>query len=322
MIGQNEIEKNKIEKDKGGIRTEGLSVIFHLPDGDVCAADDISARFEEGKITGLIGESGCGKSVLGLALLGLLPPYASVEGKIYLDGEALNPGTARKQLGTEIGLIPQNPSESLNPARTVGAHLMEALLPVKAGRKEKKERAEKLLRDFGFPETKRIWRAYPHELSGGMQQRVLCAIGAACSPRWILADEPTKGLDSDLRWQVKDTLLSLRSQGVRSMLVITHDLPLARELCDTIVVMYAGKIMESGSDVLKNPLHPYTKAFLAALPEHGFQSMPGTALRTGEKTAGCPFASRCAQAEERCRKECPPPVRLKQGRIVRCFQYV
>ena len=317
MSGQRESEKKK-----EGIRTEGLSVVFHLPDGDVCAADDVSVCFEEGKITGLIGESGCGKSVLGLAVLGLLPPYASVEGKIYLDGELLKPETARKYLGTEIGVIPQNPSESLNPARTVGAHLMEALLPLKAGRREKRERAEKLLRAFGFSETKRIWRAYPHELSGGMQQRVLCAIGAACSPRWILADEPTKGLDSDLRWQVKETLLSLRSQGVRSMLVITHDLPFAREICDTMAVMYAGKIMESGSDVLKNPLHPYTKAFLAALPEHGFQSMPGTALRAGEKTAGCPFAPRCMQAEERCRKECPPAVSLEAGRSVRCFQYV
>ena len=305
-----------------GITVEELSVIFRLPEGDVCAVDGVSARFPEGKITGLIGESGCGKSVLGLALLGLLPPYASVAGEMYLDGSPLTPETARKRLGTEIGLIPQSPSDSLNPARTVSAQLQEALLPLKLGRKQRMMKARELLSAFGFPEPERILRAYPHELSGGMQQRVLCAAGAACPPRWILADEPTKGLDRDLRSQVRETLLSLREHGVKSMLVITHDLPLARSLCDTMAVMYAGQVLELGSGILEKPLHPYTRSFLAALPENGFQSMPGVAPKAGERLPGCPFAPRCPIAVPRCHQERPPACSPEPGKTVRCFQYV
>ena len=305
-----------------GIAITSLSVTFRLPGADIRAVDGVSARFAGGQITGLIGESGCGKSVLGLALLGLLPPYADLEGEMTLDGVPLTADTARRRLGREIGLSPQNPADSLNPARTVGAHLKEALAPLGLGRAERRARAEQLLRDFGFDAPGRILRAYPHELSGGMQQRVLCAVGAACSPRWVLADEPTKGLDRDLRDQVQDTLLSLRGQGVESMLIITHDLPLARSLCDSLAVMYAGQVLEQGAQVLEEPLHPYTQAFRNALPEHGFQSLAGVAPRAGERLPGCPFAPRCPLAEERCRRERPPASSPKPGRMVRCFRYV
>ena len=304
-----------------GIAIKNLSVTFRLPGLNVRAVDGVSADFPAGSITGLIGESGCGKSVLGLALMGLLPPYAQVSGTIAMNGEILTPAGARKRLGTQIGLIPQNPSDSLNPARTISAHLKEAMLPLKCSRQETRRRSRQLMQDFGFSDPQRILKAYPHELSGGMQQRVLCAIGSACCPPWILADEPTKGLDRDLREQVQQTLLSLRHQGVQSMLVITHDLPLAKGLCSQLAVMYAGQILEVGKELLDHPCHPYTQAFLAALPEQGFQPMEGVAPRAGERLPGCPFAPRCPYAQPRCHRERPGNYSPIPGRMVRCFRY-
>lgn len=302
-----------------GLYIEGLSVTFQLRGRNVRAVDGVSVHFPAGQVTGIIGESGCGKSVLGMAVLGLLPPYAKVEGGISLDGVSLL-GT-RRELGTKIGLIPQNPAESLNPARTVQAHLLEALHPLSLRRREAKERSAQLLRDFGFPEPARILKAYPHELSGGMQQRVLCAVGSACTPTWMLADEPTKGLDRALRDQVLDTLGSMRNRGVTSMLVITHDLALARGLCQSLAVMYAGQILEMGNGVLEHPLHPYTAAFLNALPEHGFQPIGGIAPRAGQRLPGCPFAPRCPHCQERCTRERPGARWPESQHMVRCFLY-
>lgn len=304
-----------------GLHIENLTVTFALPEADVRAVDSVTAHFPAGQVTGLIGESGCGKSVLGLAVLGLLPPYAVKGGTISLDGQALSSLDSRKRLGMEIGLIPQNPADSLNPARTILAHLTEALLPLKLSRRAARERAAQLLQNFGFPDPARILRAYPHELSGGMQQRVLCAIGSACSPRWMLADEPTKGLDRALRGQVQETLLSLREWGVKSMLIITHDLPLARGLCDSLAVMYAGQILEMGPSLLETPYHPYTKAFLGALPENGFRPTDGVAPKAGERLPGCPFAPRCAYVRNRCHQERPGAYSPEPRRIVRCFLY-
>lgn len=302
------------------LEIKDLSISFMLPGAMVRAVDNISVRFEGGQITGLIGESGCGKSVLGSAILGLLPPYAKLDGDILLGAHSLLKSSAMDQrlLGAKIGVIPQSPSESLNPARTVAAHLYEALKPLGLARQVSKKRTIDLLESFGFEHVERILKAYPHELSGGMQQRVLCAIGTACSPEWILADEPTKGLDPTLCNRAIDTLLSLKTRGVKSMLVITHDLMLAGRLCDTVAVMYSGVIVEMG-DALRNPLHPYTQAFLKALPENGMTPIPQV-LDGHEKTGGCPFAPRCAMSHPVCFKQCPPPLGGHQH-WVRCFNY-
>ncbi|PHV70345.1 peptide ABC transporter ATP-binding protein [Sporanaerobium hydrogeniformans] len=298
---------------------EELSVDFMISTGKVRAVDGVSVVFESGKITGLIGESGCGKSVLGMAILDLLPAYATLNGKIDWGEQSLNEYSIRKRklLGREIGLIPQSPSESLNPSRKVKAHLNEALRPLGLKRQERYKKAEKLLRDFGFNEPKRILKAYPHELSGGMQQRVLCAIGTACSPEWIIADEPTKGLDSELCKQVQQTLQSLRIQGIKSMLVITHDLQLAEDLCDTIAVMYGGQIVEMG-DVLHHPLHPYTKAFLDALPKNGLHPISQINKGVEQYSKGCCFAARCLKSRPRCFQE-KPPYKGDKMHWVRCF---
>ena len=298
-------------------------VHFRVASGVVRAIDQVSVRFVAGKITGLIGESGCGKSILGLSILGLLPPYAHVTGDILYGGMHIL-SASRKELralrGRNIGFIPQSPAESLNTVRRVGSQLDEALRLVEKNSERRWQRALDLLRGFGFGDPERIMRAYPFELSGGMQQRVLCAIGVCCSPNWVMADEPTKGLDKALCDQVRETLLSLRSFGVDSMLVITHDLDLAENLCDVIAIMYAGQIVEIGERVLENPRHPYTQAYLSALPRNGMRPIDGIPPAPWDEFPGCRFAPRCGYATGRCRMECPGAYTGASG-MVRCFQY-
>ena len=299
--------------------------MVHFPTsaGLVRAVDFVSAVFESGKITGLIGESGCGKSVLGLALLGMIPPYANVKGSVFYKG--LNiitapPKELRRVRRYQIGLIPQSPGESLNPVRLVGSQLDEALRLMKHKPRGRREKALALLRGFGFEDPERIMRAYPFELSGGMQQRVLCAIGVSCMPHWILADEPTKGLDAELCGQVCENLLRLRHWGVNSMLIITHDLMLAEKICNVIAVMYAGEILELGVHVLKQPLHPYTRAFLASHPQQGMCPISGSPPPPGSQTMGCKFAPRCSSASLRCETSAPPMFQ-KDNTAVKCFLY-
>ena len=298
-------------------------VHFRVPAGSVRAVDGVSTRFAARHITGLIGESGCGKSVLGLSILGLLPPYAHISGDIRLGDHAVTgakPRALRALRGREVGLIPQSPGESLNPVRRIGSQLEEALSLAEPNRKQRQQRALSLLRDFGFKDPAHILRAYPFQLSGGMQQRVLCAIGVCCAPSWVLADEPTKGLDEALCRQVEETLSGLGDFGVQSMLIITHDLHLAASLCDTVAVMYGGQIVEMGSNILTNPRHPYTRAFLESLPENGMQPMPGRPPAPGDNLPGCKFAPRCPHASERC-KTTPPDIIRHNNSQVRCFLY-
>ena len=297
-------------------------VHFEVANGVVRALDYVTAHFKAGKITGIIGESGCGKSVLGLSVLGLLPPYAKAGGEI-LFGE-LNITTAglrevQALRGRQIGLIPQNPSDSLNPVRTVGSQLTEALSLIEKNKNARYAKAVKLLADYGFDDPERIMRAYPFELSGGMQQRALCALGVCCSPKWVLADEPTKGLDRQLCEQVAETLTGLKAFGVESMLIITHDLEVAL-LCDEIAVMYAGEIVEMGTDALRSPSHPYTRAFLKSLPQNGMHPMMGMPPAPGFDSPGCKFAPRCPECGERCLAGRPPAYPHANG-ITRCFLY-
>jgi len=312
-----------LEVPSNDIIIQNTTVHFAVSSVSVKAVDHVSATFRSGQITGLIGESGCGKSVLGLAILGLLPSYAQVSGDIFYCGINTVKASLRQLRtlrGRKIGLIPQNPNDSLNPVRRIGVQLDEALMIVDKNKKSRRLKAESLLKSFGFDDPGRILRAYPFELSGGMQQRVLCAIGISCSPRWVLADEPTKGLDIDLREQVCQTLSSLKLHGVNGMIVITHDLVLAEKLCNCVAVMYSGEILEMGQDVLKIPLHPYTQAFLDSLPQNGMKPMLGIPPVPGESINGCKFATRCSHRTARCTTEKPDS--YKHGaRMVRCFLY-
>lgn len=307
------------------IELKDLAVYFRVSGGAVRAVDHVSYRFESGKITGIIGESGCGKSVMGSAILGLNPGYARVSGQIlYGDMDLLKVSgrKMRRLRGRELGLIPQNPADSLNPSRRSLGQITEAVALTGAPRQARKEQAQAFLSRFGFSKSdlKRVSRAYPFELSGGMQQRVAAAMGVASCPKWMIADEPSKGLDMALRAQMYDTLQKIRDEYVRSMILITHDLILARTLCDTVAVMYSGQIVEEGADVLTQPKHPYTVGLLQSLPENGFQPMKGIAPAPSERFTGCKFAPRCPYASPRCAQAAPEFYPAGTGKV-RCFRY-
>lgn len=306
------------------IRMEGLTVYFPVQNGTVKAVDHLDILIREGEITGIIGESGCGKSVLGMALIGLLPSYAKIGGKIwYQDRDLLQLSTKEMRLlrGREIGLIPQNPADSLNPVRKIRGQLLEALRL--CGRDRKREEAEirDLLESFGFTkkETIQVENAYPFALSGGMQQRVAAAMGLASKPGWVLADEPSKGLDWELRRQMYATLKLARKKA-SGMIMITHDLVLAQTLCDSVAVMYSGEIIEKGKNVLKHPRHPYTRGLLNSLPGKDMKVMAGSAPSPQKEPPGCKFALRCPCRQEKCEKE-RPGCTGDQDEMVRCFLY-
>ncbi len=307
------------------IELRDLVVHFPVRRGLVKAVDHVSVTFEEHQITGIIGESGCGKSVMGMAVLGLLPGYAKVCGEILYGGRnlrELSPKQMRRLRGRQLGLIPQNPGDSLNPVRRIGGQIMEAAALIGVKREEQKKQTADLLLRFGFEKNhlKRVEKAYPLELSGGMQQRALAAIGATARPKWILADEPSMGLDVELRKQMYDTLRKMKNECVDSMLIITHDIALARNLCDSVAVMYSGQIIEKGKDILQNPKHPYTMGLMESLPENGFKPMRGIAPAPGQDFSGCKFAPRCPWAKAECWKK-PPEFYSLDDRIVRCFLY-
>ncbi|GAU76492.1 ABC transporter ATP-binding protein [Fusibacter sp. 3D3] len=306
------------------IHMNQLSVHFPVNNGVVKAVDQVDLTMHEGEITGIIGESGCGKSVLGMALMGLLPRYAKTDGEIWFQEENLMRISKKKMRnirGRGIGLIPQNPADSLNPVRKIKTQLLESIRLAKITPKDAKHKLETLLVNFGFDKAQvpRIQNAYPYELSGGMQQRVVSAMGIASNPQWILADEPSKGLDWALRTQLYASLELVR-KSTSGMIIITHDLILAETLCDSVAVMYSGEIIEKGKNILKKPRHPYTQGLLNSLPSNGMKSMAGIAPSPQEQLVGCKFAKRCPHRMERCLNE--HPVAFGNAiEMVRCFLY-
>lgn len=300
------------------IQIEDLCISF----GNGNVVDHISTTFREGCITGLIGESGSGKSVLGMSIMGLLPSNAKQTGKILFENRdmlELTQKELRKIRGKKIGLIPQNPAASLNPSIKVRVQTEEAVRAGEKNRKAAKEKSKVLLQRFGFPKPELILEKYPFQLSGGMKQRVICSMGMACEPQWVIADEPTKGLDAALRGQVCDLLNEISKDESKSMLIITHDLVLAERSCQWLMVLYQGSILEEGKvhDVLNEPLHPYTQGLLNAQPSRGMKPLPPAAY--GDSAGnGCVFLERCPRARKLCREKTPEVAALKDGRKVRC----
>lgn len=306
------------------IKLKGLSVYFTVASGTVKAVDQVDMLIKEGEITGIIGESGCGKSVLGMALLGLLPSYAKVSGEIWYKEQnllTLNSKDRRLIRGREIGFIAQNPAGSLNPVLKVKGQLLEALRLRGGDKKNEEAQLSTLLQSFGFTEAEaaRVENAYSFELSGGMQQRVIAAMGLASGPRWVLADEPSKGLDAELRGQMYSTL-RLAKEKTSGILIITHDLALASTLCNSVAVMYSGEIVEKGKSVLISPKHPYTRGLINSLPGKDMKVMEGIAPSPGDSFPGCKFAPRCPSRLERCERERPRSFG-DEGEMVRCFLY-
>ncbi len=303
------------------IQIKNLYVYFPLEQGYVRAVDGINITFHWGEMTAIIGESGCGKSILGQALLNILQDYVEQRGEIiYQNVDVINNSQAIAQFyGKEFGIVPQNPGEALHPSRKIGKQFNDILAAL--GQHDADDAIKKSwLHFFGLEAVDRVLQAYPHELSGGMQQRVLCAMSCCGQPKWILADEPTKGLDEQVCSVVYENLLKIKEQGQCGMMIITHDLNLARQVCDSIAVMYSGQIVEAGRQIFTQPLHPYTQAFLASLPENGFQTMAGSAPAPTDKLEGCKFAPRCPYCQQRCLEEIPPVYQVGQTQV-RCFRY-
>lgn len=300
---------------------ENFQVEFKTRGQRVKALRSTDLRIKKNRVTGIVGETGCGKSVLALGLLGLLPGYAQVQGNINygnINIQELSKRKRDKYLGRVFGYIPQNPSESLNPIRKIRRQIKESLeLAYKSSEKIDHMSGE-LMEMFGFSDVDRILNAYPFQLSGGMQQRILTAISIASNPQWIIADEPTKGLDREVQRDVVEVLRKVNQYGVDSMIVITHDIDIAKNFCDELIVMYSGEVVEMGNDIMENPMHPYTIGFLQSLPANGMKPMIGKAPSPTEEIKGCRFSNRCKHATERCRSE-KPGLYSVNDRKVRCF---
>lgn len=304
---------------------EDLSVHFATPEGAVRAVHRVSTRFIHGRITGIIGESGSGKSILGLSLLGLLPDNAAVSGSCLYKGLELNSPDIVPLRGKELALIPQHPAASLNPSRAVGTQISEAPIYHRLlGRQSAQQKSHALMEQLGLDCPQEMSRQYPFQLSGGMNQRIVSAMGLACAPVWIIADEPTKGLDAIIRNQVYGVLKEIHHEDM-GMIVITHDLMLAGALCDTLCVMYAGEIVEEGPAraLLADPEHPYTQGLLNALPERGMIPIPAPAF-VPQTPPPCAFFPRCSRATSECARSTPPMTTLSRdsNRKVRCLNAI
>ena len=295
------------------LQLENLSVTF----GKFKAVDNISYKVEEGEVLGIVGESGSGKSVSSLSIMGLIdfPGKVEAEQLSFQQQDLLTmPEKQRRQLtGSDIAMIFQDPMTSLNPCFNVGYQIMEALKTHQGGsKKELKARTIELLTQVGIPAPETRLSAYPHQLSGGMSQRIMIAMAIACNPKLLIADEPTTALDVTIQAQIIDLLIDLQRKKKMGLVLITHDLALVAEVAHKVIVMYAGQIVESGpaNEVFKHPKHPYTQALLKSLPESAagesrLEALPGVVPGQYDRPKGCLLSPRCPYASAECREIAP-----------------
>ncbi|HEY7248445.1 MAG TPA: ABC transporter ATP-binding protein [Xanthobacteraceae bacterium] len=316
------------------LEIENLQTHFRTPDGVNRAVDGVSFSVEPGETVAIVGESGCGKSVTAGSVLRLIPePPGKISGKIRFDGVdllKLDERAMRDIRGDHISMIFQEPMTSLNPVLTVGHQICETLrLHQGVARRPAEKRAVEILRLVGIAEPERRLREYPHQLSGGMRQRVMIAIALACNPKLLIADEPTTALDVTIQAQILDLMSDLKQRVGAAIILITHDLGVVAEMAERVLVMYAGRKVEEArvGELFRSPRHPYTQGLLGALPKLG-SSLDGKATRLAEirgvvpnlkqRIAGCVFASRCASARDICRR-IPPALELKApGHLAAC----
>jgi peptide/nickel transport system ATP-binding protein len=317
---------------------EDLKTYFYTRDGVVRAVDGVSYQVKPGETLAVVGESGCGKSVTSLSILRLIPsPPGRIEGRIRFQGRdllELDEAAMRHIRGNEISMIFQEPMTSLNPVLTIGRQIGETLtLHQGLDRKAAEQRAIEMLRLVHIPEPARRVRQYPHELSGGMRQRVMIAMALACNPKLLIADEPTTALDVTIQAQILDLMRELKAKIGAAIILITHDLGVVAEMAQRVVVMYAGRKVEEApvDDLFRRPLHPYTRGLLASVPQLGstltgggrqrLTEIPGIVPALNREIVGCAFAPRCTFATERCRREAPTLERQGAGRFVACFEW-
>jgi oligopeptide/dipeptide ABC transporter ATP-binding protein len=315
------------------LQVEDLTTRFHIPEGTVFAVNGISFTINEGETLAVVGESGCGKSVTMLSILGLIPipPGEIVRGKaIFRNKDLLKlPEADFEHLrGEEVAMVFQDPMTSLNPVLTIGRQITETLRIHKGVSQDEAEKnAIELLQRVGIPEAGSRLGNYPHQFSGGMRQRVMIAMALSCNPSLLIADEPTTALDVTIQAQIVELVLHLREQLHMTIIWITHDLGVVAGLADRVLVMYAGFIVEEATvdDLYENPYHPYTLALLGALPrvdrrrDHRLNSIPGAPPNLLVEPKYCPFAPRCTHVIDKCREENPPLVTVAANHKAACW---
>jgi oligopeptide/dipeptide ABC transporter ATP-binding protein len=327
-----------VENNKENIlEISRLKTQFFTESGAVKAVDDVSLVVKRGEVLGLVGESGCGKSVTSLSIMGLVSqPGRIVAGEIIFDNEDLLNLSEKRMMdirGNRISMIFQQPQSSLNPVFRIGDQLAEVIILHQDVNKEQaQQRVIELLRMVGIPEPEARARSYPHELSGGMAQRVMIAIALACVPELLIADEPTTALDVTIQAQILDLMRNLRSKMDTSIILITHDLGVVAEMCDRVNVMYAGRIVEEAPvvELFQNPKHPYTAALIGSTPVLGqsdkeLTTIPGSVPNLINLPSGCKFAPRCQPRIEhnleKCTQEEPELIKVATNHWTRCWLY-
>lgn len=314
------------------LELDDMALNFAIGALEIPIVRGIDLSVSKGEIVGLVGESGCGKSVTCMAAMGLLDDNAKLGGEVRWKGNAIEPAkdsTMSTLRGSEMAMIFQDPMSALNPVKRIGKQLMEAIRinsPSRLGRAALRKRAVELLGDVGVPEPEKRLSAYPHQLSGGLSQRVMIAMMLAGDPDLLIADEPTTALDVTVQAQIMELLLDLRDRRNMSVILVTHDLGVVAEVCDRIFVMYCGRIIESGSvrDVFANPRHPYTHGLLASLPrvDHAagdLSPVPGVVPLPTELGLGCDFADRCSRKTPQCESGSPQLTVGANGTACSCF---
>ncbi|MEH7108738.1 ABC transporter ATP-binding protein [Bacillus sp. JJ1764] len=316
------------------LKVEDLTIAFKSRQGVVKAVDHLSLELEQGSSLGIVGESGSGKSVTSLSIMGLLQnANADITGNIVLDGVdllRLSQKEMRKIRGKSVSMIFQEPMTSLNPLHTCGKQIMEPILihQKDVSKQDARNMAMEMLRLVGIPSPEQRFHEYPHQMSGGMRQRIMIAIALACHTKLLIADEPTTALDVTIQAQILDLMTSLKKKRNLSIIMITHDLGVVKEMCEKVVVMYTGQIVEKSPTelVFTDPLHPYTQGLLNAIPKISnkvdrLEAIEGTVPDALNMPSGCSFHPRCKYATEKCKLEAPPLFKQEDGREVRCFIY-
>ena len=313
------------------LEVKDLNLEFKTSRGILKALNGISFDVKRGEVFGLVGETGCGKTVTGLSVLRLLPRSATItNGIVDFDGTNLLdlPASEMEQVrGGRVAMIFQDPSSSLNPVFIIGSQMMRVIRQhTDLNSKQANQRAHETLEAVGLPDVKRVMRSYPHQLSGGQQQRVMIAMALSCRPQLLIADEPTTALDVTIQAQILKLLRDLQKQFDISVILITHNLGVVAQTCDRLAVLYAGRVAEIGStkDIFTNPQHPYTRGLMNAIPKPGSRgkkmaAISGTVPSNPGTVQGCPFAPRCEFAFERCQTEIPSLFDVSEGHHSACF---
>lgn len=319
--------------EKELLRVEELTVKFRTYNGEVTAVNNLELLLNENETLGIVGESGSGKSVTSLSIMGLLDEATStVTGKVLFKGNdlvAMKEKEKQHYRGNHLAMIFQEPMTSLNPLHKCGNQIIESMLiHTDISKADAKAKAIELLKIVGIPAPEQRFNEYPHQMSGGMRQRVMIAMALACDPQLLIADEPTTALDVTIQAQILEVLKELRDRLKMGIILITHDLGVVSEVCDRVIVMYTGKVVEQGliREILDNPKHPYTEGLIAAIPNINDQkgelsSIDGMVPQLDEMPKGCSFHPRCPYAMAICKEKRPAITTIENDRKVRCFKY-